>query len=458
MFSLTGFHDRIEGGRALAGALSAYRGKNVLVLGIPRGGVPVAAEVARELGADLDIVVARKLGAPGQPELAIGAVTANGGRYLNEAYIRELGVSQRYLEQETARKSTEAKDREARLRGRRPAATIEGRTVIVVDDGLATGATMRAALRSVRQRAPARLVMAAPVGAPESCAAMLAEADEVVCPLQPSIFYAVGVHYEEFEPVEDEVVARILETFRTMTSPGRGDSPRSIEIDFKNSVGYRLAGTLTVPPTSEPVPVVAFAHGMGSGRTSSRNRAIAERLVRSSIAAFMLDFTGHGDSQGAIEEASIERMAQDLAAALDVLKQREEVDAARIGVSGSSSGGVVALVLAAGDPRVKALVLRSVPAGGLESVASNVHAPTLVIAGSEDWPIVREDEALATLIPAEHDFVVVPGAGHLFEGPGQAERVAELTADWFIAKLGLPGTGGPISAHASASEAADASR
>src|SRR5262249_14151931 len=149
-------------------------------LGIPRGGVPVAAELARGLGAELDIVVACKLGAPFQPELAIGAVTANGGLYLNEELIEEAGGTQEFLETGTSKERVEARQREARLRGKRPAPRIKGRIVIVVDDGLATGATMRAALRSLRKGEPSQLIVAVPVAAVETCAALRAEADDVI--------------------------------------------------------------------------------------------------------------------------------------------------------------------------------------------------------------------------------------------------------------------------------------
>jgi putative phosphoribosyl transferase len=205
------YRDRAEAGRQLAAALSGHRGKGVLVLGIPRGGVPVAAVVARELDADLDIVVARKLGAPGQPELAIGAVTANGGRYLNDEYIEALGVTDGYLAAEVERKMAEAHERQAHMRGDRQPIPVAGRTVLVVDDGLATGATMRAALRSVRRGEPARLIMAAPVGSPEACREMQAEADDVLCLAQPEPFYAVGLYYQHFEPTDELEVRRLLE-------------------------------------------------------------------------------------------------------------------------------------------------------------------------------------------------------------------------------------------------------
>ncbi|MCC6791073.1 MAG: phosphoribosyltransferase [Thermomicrobiales bacterium] len=209
-FGVHPYPNRAVAGRQLAASLTAYRGPKTLVLGIPRGGVPVAAEVARVLDADLDIVVARKLGAPFQEELAIGAVTANGGRFLNQELIDEIAVSQDYLTKVIERESAEARRRETRFRGDRPAAPIEGRTVIVVDDGLATGATMRAAVHSVRLHQPARLVVAVPVGSKEACATLSWEADEVVCLQTPEPFWAVGYYYEEFDPVEDDEVATLL--------------------------------------------------------------------------------------------------------------------------------------------------------------------------------------------------------------------------------------------------------
>jgi predicted phosphoribosyltransferase len=205
------FRDRREAGRRLAERLQRYRGQDVLVLGIPRGGVPVAAALADRLDADLDIVVARKLGAPGQPELAIGAVTANGGRFLDQAIIDELGVGSHYLATVVAEQMAEARRREAWLRGIRPARPITGRTVIVVDDGLATGATMRAAVRSVRQQRPARLVVAVPVGSRQACEALRREADEVICLATPEPFWAVGLYYADFTPTEDAEVQALLQ-------------------------------------------------------------------------------------------------------------------------------------------------------------------------------------------------------------------------------------------------------
>jgi predicted phosphoribosyltransferase len=173
--------------------------------------VSVAAEVARRLDADLDIVVARKLGAPFQPELAVGAVTADGGQYLNEELVDESGATPEFVRAEIAREMAEARRREERLRHRNPAPRIESRTVIVVDDGLATGATMRAAVRSLRARHPARLVVAVPVAPPDTCVALRREADDVIAVCEPDPFLAVGLHYQDFRPIDDEEIERLLD-------------------------------------------------------------------------------------------------------------------------------------------------------------------------------------------------------------------------------------------------------
>ncbi len=212
------FVNRRDAGVLLARELARYRGTNAIVLGIPRGGVPVAAEVARELGVELDVVVARKLGAPFSPELAIGAVTADGECFLNEPLIREIGVSSAYLQQVTERERAEALRREELFRGTNQRGSIRDRTVIIVDDGLATGATMRASVRSARRQGAAKIVVAVPVGSQEACAGLRGEADEVVCLFEPEPFYAVGLYYEHFDPTTDEEVRQSLAASH-VTSP-----------------------------------------------------------------------------------------------------------------------------------------------------------------------------------------------------------------------------------------------
>jgi predicted phosphoribosyltransferase len=212
------FADRRAAGIALAARLERYRGADPLVLGLPRGGVPVAAEVARHLDGELDVLVARKLGSPVSPELAIGAITADGERFLNTGIIEMFGVPDMYIDRIAAAQQEEARRREERFRKGRPPLRIAGRTVILVDDGLATGATMRAAVRAVRKQQPARLVVAVPVGAPDSCTALRQEVDEVVCLGEPPDFGAVGLYYGDFRQVQDADVEALLQPVATAAS------------------------------------------------------------------------------------------------------------------------------------------------------------------------------------------------------------------------------------------------
>lgn len=206
------YRDRREAGRQLAAKLAAYAGRpDVLVLALPRGGVPVAYEVARALAAPLDIFLVRKLGLPGHEELAMGAVASGGIRVLNEEVVQALRIPEEVIDEVAAEELGELERRERLYRGDRPPPDVRGRTVILIDDGLATGSTMRAAIAALRQQHPARIVVAVPVGAPETCAEFQDEADEAICALTPDPFYAVGLWYGDFTQTTDEEVRDLLE-------------------------------------------------------------------------------------------------------------------------------------------------------------------------------------------------------------------------------------------------------
>ena len=208
---LRGFRDRHEAGRLLAEKLKAYAHRlEVLVLALPRGGVPVAYEVARALGAPLDVFLVRKLGVPGHEELAMGAVATGGVRVLNEQIVRALRIPDDVIDAVTMREQEELARRERLYRGDRPLPDVRGRTVILVDDGLATGATMHAAIAALRHQQPARIVVAVPTAAPETCQALRAEVDDVVCAITPEPFYSVGLWYEDFSQTTDDEVRDLL--------------------------------------------------------------------------------------------------------------------------------------------------------------------------------------------------------------------------------------------------------
>jgi putative phosphoribosyl transferase len=207
------FDDRADAGRRLGRALAHYRDQRPIVFGLPRGGVPVAAEVARALGAPLDVFVARKLGVPTHPELAFGAVAEDGTVFI-DALAAELGLDAPTIERIAAREGAEAARRVARFRGGRSLPAVRGRVAIVVDDGIATGATARVAVRALRSLAPSRLVLATPVASPSALASLSAEVDDLVCLYAPHAFEAVGLWYREFEQVPDGDVVTCLEAAR----------------------------------------------------------------------------------------------------------------------------------------------------------------------------------------------------------------------------------------------------
>jgi predicted phosphoribosyltransferase len=205
------YSDRTEAGRVLAERLGAYADRtDVIVLALPRGGVPVGYEVARALHAPLDVFIVRKLGVPGHEELAMGAVATGGVRVLNEQVVRGLGIPESVIDAVAAWELEELRRRERLYRGDRPPPDVRGKTVILVDDGLATGSTMLAAVRALRQQQPARIVVAVPIAAPDTCELLRAEVDDVVCAVTPEPFYAVGLWYRDFSQTTDEEVRELL--------------------------------------------------------------------------------------------------------------------------------------------------------------------------------------------------------------------------------------------------------
>ena len=210
------FRDRMDAGAQLAAQLSPYaRHPNVVVLGLPRGGVPVAYQVARRLEVPLDVFMVRKLGVPGQTELAMGAIASGGVRVLNPDVVAAVRISEAEIAQIADREQRELDRQQRAYRGDRPFPALAGRTVIVVDDGLATGSTMRAAVTALRQMQPARIVVAAPVAASDTCRSLAQDADEVVCVSTPEPFHAVSTWYQDFSQTTDEEVRKLLLGFHS---------------------------------------------------------------------------------------------------------------------------------------------------------------------------------------------------------------------------------------------------
>jgi len=451
MYRADGFRDRRDAGRRLARRLAPFAGERPVVLGLPRGGVPVAAEVARALGAPLDVLVARKVGAPGNPEYGIGAIAEDGVRVLNEPALHMLQLTPEELERATARAERELRERLVRYRTGRGAVQVKGRTTIVVDDGLATGGTARAALRALRGRDPARLILAVPVGAPETIAALAGECDEVVCLLAPEPMRAIGYWYEDFGQTTDAEVLALLgaapAAARGLDDPpdspdppgppdpsGRPPARREVQIAVAGAGAERIAGDLTVP---EQAPgIVVFAHGSGSSRHSPRNRDVAGRLNAAGVATLLIDLLTTEEERWRANVFDIELLAGRLAAAVRWVREQPELMALGLGFFGASTGAGAALWAAAElGEEVQAVVSR----GGRPDLAAprlhEVRSPTLLIVGGHDRVVLDLNRQALARLSCEARLEIVPGATHLFEEPGTLDAVAQLAAGWFAQHL-----------------------
>ena len=436
------FHDRVEAGKKLADRLLESPEPDPIVLGVPRGGVPVAAVVAEAIGAPLDVVVVRKLGVPSRPELAMGAVGEGGVQVLDKGFVQMAGVRPLELAALERRERAEVESRARRFRGNRPPLSLHGRTAILVDDGIATGSTMIAACRVVRAQGAGRVVVAIPVAPEEAIHRMEEVADSVICLRTPSPFFSVGQWYRDFSQTSDDEVVALLQRSWTAPRPRAAAGPalerpeRDEELSLLTATG-RLAGHLTVPRDARGL--VVFAHGSGSSRHSPRNRYVAHILNGAGLGTMLLDLLTPAEELTRASVFDVERLATRLAAVTHQLSEDPGLARLDIGYFGASTGAAAALVAAAETgARVSAVVSR----GGRPDLAGNrlglVHAPTLLIVGGRDHTVLELNRRALAELQCPHRLSVVPGATHLFEENGALETVGELAKDWFLRYLTPP--------------------
>jgi len=435
------FADRAEAGKRLAQRLAYLRGENPVVLGLPRGGVPVALHVAELLGAPLDVIVVRKLGVPFQPELAMGAIGEDGVRVVNDGVVAMAGVNLEELSVLERRERAELERRARRFRGDRCRIPLRGRTVIIVDDGIATGSTARAACQVARAQGARRIVLAVPVAPPGWTKRIFGEADECVALETPEPFFAVGQFYVDFSATTDEEVTACLQrgaaalTGTAGRHSGATDDPPGRDEEVTIAVGpVHLSGHLTVPDGAPGI--VVFVHGSGSSRHSPRNRLVAGVLNRAGLGTLLFDLLTQEEE---LDRANVFDIGLLAARLLDVtrwLADQPESEGTGIGYFGASTGAAAAL-WAATEPgaRIAAVVSR----GGRPDLAGArlgaVAAPTLLIVGGRDGDVIDLNRRAQSDLRCENRLVVVEGATHLFEEPGALETVAELARSWFIDHL-----------------------
>jgi putative phosphoribosyl transferase len=434
------FSDRADAGRRLAVRLQHLRGDEVVVVGLPRGGVPVAYEVARALEAPLDVIVVRKLGVPYEPELGMGAIGEDGVRVINEEVVRLAGVSVLQLTEVEARERTELERRARRFRAGRARTAMTGRTVVVVDDGIATGSTVRAACQVARARGAARVVVAVPVAPPGWEVRLGADADEFVCLDTPEPFFSIGQFYGEFDQTSDEEVIACLERAAPRdpapapTSKSDDDpAPRDEEVEV-TAGPVRLGGHLTLPESA--VGIVVFAHGSGSSRHSPRNGYVAAVLNEVGIATLLFDLLTVEEELDRANVFDISLLARRLVNVTSWLRSDPDMAHLPVAYFGASTGAGAALWAAAEpDADIAAVVSR----GGRPDLAgprlAEVAAPTLLIVGERDHVVLDLNRQAQAQLRCESRLVVVPGATHLFEEPGTLEAATEVARDWLTSHL-----------------------
>ncbi len=423
-----GFANRREAGRMLAHELDqsgtlAGLDERIVVIGLARGGVEVAAEVAAALHAPLDALAVRKVGHPWQPEYGIGAVAPGGIEYVRS----HDGLTDEEVAHAVRAAAVSAAALDAALHTQSAPVDVEGATCVLVDDGLATGGTMVAAVRWARARRARQVIVAVPVGALGTLVSLEHDddVDEVVTLFTPSDFGAVAFWYEDFRQVTNEDVVEQLASSEVRCV----ESADVIPVD-----GIQLVADVTAPAHASGW--VVFAHGSGSSRLSPRNVSVAASLNRAGIATLLFDLLTYDEEADRQNVFDVELLAQRLVVATRWLSARPAACGLPIGYFGASTGAAAALLAAAelGD-EIAAVVSR----GGRPDLARNrladVRAPTLLIVGGADRVVLDLNEGAAAKLTCPSVLEVVPGATHLFEEPGALERVAELAIEWFTTQF-----------------------
>jgi len=420
------FTDRFDAGRQLAERLMTFAGEDTIVLGLPRGGVPVAFEVARAIQAPLDILLSRKLGVPGNEEVAFGALAAGDGLYLDQQIIAAMGITKGQIAAIMDRTRQLLEERALLYRGRNPPLAVKGKLVILIDDGIATGASIIAAIHALREMKPEKIVVAAPVAPLSTCRALEHQVDRLVVLQAPLNFYAVGQFYEHFEQTSDQEVIRLLRRAAKFSD----FASRPVDIPLR---GISLPGEFACPSGADTI--VIFVHGSGSSRLSARNQYVARFLNRQGMATLLFDLLTsveeEQDRHTAALRFNIDLLTSRLLQVIHWLQRQPNIADMNIALFGASTGAAAALAVAAKlGHEISAIVSR----GGRPDLAgehlSRVVAPTLLIVGSLDESVIALNRQALAHLGCPKELAIVPGATHLFEEPGTLDQVAQLATAW----------------------------
>ena len=409
-----------------------------VIYALPRGGVPVALEIARALHAPLDLILVRKIGVPGAPEVALGAIVdgASPATVINEDIRRLIGADDIYLERAKLRELAELERRRTLYLGNRAPVDPTGHTAIIVDDGLATGATAKAALIAAKTRGAVNVILAIPVAPEETLAEMRQHADVVVCLLPSKNFQGVGSFYQDFHQLTDEETIGLLRQ-------GWAEFDQAATSPMKRQVSVPplgLLGDLSVP--ADPRGIILFAHGSGSSRLSPRNTAVADRLNAEGFATLLLDLLTADEAEDRRNVFDIPLLAERLLEAAIWIGAEPDIADLPLGLFGASTGAGAAMLAAAElRDRVAAVVSR----GGRPDLAgprlAEVEAPTLFIVGGDDRQVLELNRKALAVLRCDKLLRIVPNATHLFEETGALATVTDMASVWFAHYLTLPASG-----------------
>ncbi|RNL85061.1 phosphoribosyltransferase family protein [Halostreptopolyspora alba] len=421
------FTDRSEAGRRLVERVRAFAVTDPVVLALPRGGVPVGVELARRLRVELEVLMVRKIGLPNHPEMGIGAITEDGHVCFDDRALARMGIAREALAETVEAERAELARRVETYRGTRAAPRITGRDVLVVDDGVATGGTAKAALRMVRRQRPARLVLAVPVASQQAVETLRPEVDDIVVLTAPENFRAVGEWYRDFGQLTDDDVSTALRELRAVRSGA--DSQRAVRI---RAADVYLDGDLTSPSEVRGSVVFAVSHG----RHDPRRHGVAEGLRRSGYATLMLDLLTHDEwrreRQDGWSGVDTVQLGERLTAAVRWLRRSTDLAGEPVGLLATGAAAPAALVTAAGRPDdVAAVVAHGGRIDLAEESLPQVRAPTLVLVpGSESFVRELTEWALRRL-GAPYDLRVVPGAEQLLPESEDWREGSEAAVQWF---------------------------
>ncbi len=419
------FQNRKHAGDLLAAKLIKYKNKDAIVLALPRGGVPIGYEIAKQLDIPLDVLIVRKIGAPFNAELAAGAICENDEAVLNTLILSQIGLNPEDMNGTIRAEKAEVQRQINLFRQGRLLTDLSKKLVIIADDGLATGATVNAAIKYLKKKGVRQIVVAVPVAPSSSAQQIRLKVEELVTLAERDDLYSVSQWYQDFAQVSDKEVISLLK----MIEEKKMDSDtRKVEIKISN---IKLQGELATVPNMKAV--IIFTHGSGSSHRSTRNLQVARVLNSAGFGTLLFDLISEDESRDRKNVFDIELLSQRLLAVTRWLYQQPQMESVTVGYFGASTGAAAAL-MAASKLSDKEAVYAIVSRGGRPDLAgkalSQVKVPTLLIVGGQDYGVIELNRKAQKLL-AYAKMYVVADATHLFEEPGTLEEVASHATQWF---------------------------